>query len=100
MGILKQDAWADKLRRHTARRFSEENPAVSAHAVVQAEAKDCNYAVQDMAAERKETDLQSGRDLVSYEMSMLQRAKDELQRLDTEYAETMDATAKHLMDAH
>ena len=100
MGVVEQDAWADMMRRHTARRFSEENPAVSSHVVVQAEAKDCNYAVHDMAAERKETDLQSGRDLVAFEMAMLQRAKDELLRLDSEYEQTMAATAKHLMDDH
>lgn len=85
-------------RRHTARRFTEENPAVMAHVAKQAELADRTYAVQDMVDERRETDLDSARDLCSKENELLQMAKDQLESFNQLFDETMQQTATLLMD--
>lgn len=96
--IVAEGVWNHVPRRHTARRFSEENPVVMQHAQNQAKQAGVTYAVQDMAAERKETDLQSARDLCAQEDVLVQMATDQLESFNKLYDDVMKDTATLLMD--
>lgn len=68
------------------------------HVAQQAELADRTYSVQDMAAERKGTDLESARQLCAQEDVLLQMAKDQLESFSQLYDDVMKDTATLLMD--